>query len=139
MIRTTLVVALAACHSQPREDVLLHEDHVEDAYPRLSRDGTHVLYQSNRTGTWQLYVLDVASRTSRALTTGTANNNLPDWDPDNRRIAFVSDRDGNEEIYLMEGDNVRRLTTRAGRDIHPYFSPDGKKLLFNSDAGGSTA
>jgi TolB protein len=137
MIRVIVVAALAACHASPREEVLLHEDHVEDAYPRLSRDGAHILYQSNRTGTWQLYVLDVASRTSRQLTTGPANNNLPDWDADNRRIAFVSDRDGNEEIYLMDGDDVRRMTTHAGRDIHPYFTPDGTTLLFNSDAGGS--
>jgi Tol biopolymer transport system component len=115
------------------ERVLLHEDGVENAYPRLSADGREILYQSNRTGSWQLYILDLATGASRALT-DRANNNFPDWSGDNARIAFVSDRDGNEEIYIMnrDGSAQTRLTTQAGRDLHPYFSPDGKTLLYNS-------
>ncbi len=136
-MRVALLLLLLACkrhdRAAPMERVLLHEDGIENAYPRLSADGREILYQSNRTGTWQLYVLDIASRTSRALTTA-ANNNLPDWSADNRRIAFVSDRDGNEEVYVMnrDGSEPRRLTTNPGRDIHPYFSPDGTSLLYNS-------
>jgi TolB protein len=136
-MRALLLLLLLACkrpdRAAPSERVLLHEDGVENAYPRLSADGREILYQSNRTGTWQLYILDIASRTSRALTTA-ANNNLPDWSADNRRIAFVSDRDGNEELYVMnrDGSEPRRLTTNPGRDIHPYFSPDGTSLLYNS-------
>jgi len=137
-----IVVSVVACGKPsappPRERVLLHEDGVENAYPRLSNDGRQVLYQSNRTGTWQLNVLDIASGTSRALTT-VANNNLPDWSADNRRIAFVSDRDGNEEIYVMDrdGSEPRRLTSNPGRDIHPYFGPDGATLLYNSEREGA--
>jgi TolB protein len=136
---------LLACHRPgpeavpaPRRGlVLLHEDGVENAYPRLSRDGNELLYQSNRKGHWDVYVLDRRSGSSRALTSGGANNNLPDWSA--TQLAFVSDRDGNEEIYLADRDgaNARRLTNSPGRDIHPYFSPDGKRLLYNSDRGGS--
>ena len=118
--------------------VVLHEDDVENAYPRLSRDGREILYQSNRTGSWQVYVLDLASNTSRALTT-QGNNNLPDWSPDGQRIAFVSDRDGNEEIYVSarDGSEPRRLTDHPDRDLHPYWSPDGKTLLYNSLRDGA--
>jgi TolB protein len=139
MQRVAIALACAcACRraeqtAAPRERVLLHEDGVENAYPRLSNDGRQILYQSNRSGRWQVYVLDIAAGTSRALTSG-ANNNLPDWSADNRSIAFVSDRDGNEEIYVMnrDGSEPHRLTTNPGRDIHPYFSPDGASLLYNS-------
>ncbi len=119
--------------SAPVERVLLHEDGVENAYPRLSNNSRDVLYQSNRSGTWQIYMLDTVTGKSRALTS-TGNNNLPDWSPDNRRIAFVSDRDGSEDIYVMnrDGSEQRRLTTNPGRDIHPYFSPDGTTLLYNT-------
>jgi TolB protein len=142
-VRSALIViaCLTACGRKPSPPalrVILHEDGVENAYPRLSSDGREILYQSNRGGTWQLYVLDIAAGTSRALTR-EGNNNLPDWSPDGRLVAFVSDRDGNEELYLMnrDGSEPRRLTTNAGRDIHPYFSPDGKTLLYNSQRGGS--
>ncbi len=132
------VVACKRPPAKPQVRVLLHEDGVENAYPRLSSDGREILYQSNRSGSWQLYVLDVAAGTSRALTS-EGNNNLPDWSPDNRHIAFVSDRDGDEEIYISnrDGSDARRLTRNPGRDLHPYFSPDGTVLLYNSQRAGA--
>jgi TolB protein len=120
--------------------VLLHEAGVENAYPRLSTDGKRILYQSNRTGTWQLFIMDIATKKQTRLTTDAFNNNFVDWSADNQWVAFVSDRDGNEEIYRMktDGTGIERLTTDPERDIHPYFSPDGKYLLFNSTrANGS--
>jgi TolB protein len=132
---------LAACKQPPRapeQRVLLHEAGIENAYPRLSNDGREILYQSNRGGAWQLHVLDLATGASRALT-HEANNNLPDWSADNQRIAFVSDRDGNEEIYVAnaDGSDAKRLTINPGRDLHPYFSADGKTLLYNSQRAGA--
>lgn len=116
--------------------VLLHEDRVENAYPRLSRDMRTVLYQSNRSGHWQLYVLDLASGVSRAVMDTTSNETLPDWSADGR-IAWVSDRDGNEEVYVMEHHMPRRISNSAGRDLHPYWSPDGTSLLYNTQEHGS--
>ena len=41
------------------------------------------------------------------------------------KIAFVSERDGNEEIYVMDADgsNVVRLTDDPARDAEPSWSP----------------
>ena len=54
------------------------------------------------------------------------------------RIAFMSDRDGNWEIYVMDADggNQRRLTNNPSRDISPSWSPDGKRIAFESDRDG---
>lgn len=51
------------------------------------------------------------------------------------KILFVSDRDGNEEIYVMDfdGRNQTRLTQNPGRDIYPQWSPDGTKIAFLSE------
>ena len=47
------------------------------------------------------------------------------WSPDFSEVAFVSDRDGNLEIYLMaaDGSNPRNLTNDPGADFGPTFRP----------------
>ena len=54
------------------------------------------------------------------------------------QIAFVSKRDGNAEIYVMDadGDNQRRLTNNRGDEWSPSWSPDGRRILFSSDRDG---
>ena len=55
------------------------------------------------------------------------------------RIAFVSDRDGNNEVYLMDADgsNQTRLTNDLGNDLYPAWSPDGGKMVFLSGRDGN--
>ena len=55
------------------------------------------------------------------------------------RIAFVSDRDGNDEIYAMnpDGSSVKRLTNSYARDWQPARSPDGWRVAFVSDRDGN--
>jgi hypothetical protein len=54
-------------------------------------------------------------------------------------IAFVSNRDGNDEIYVMnpDGSNQRRLTNTPGEDWHPAWLPDGTRILFQCTSGGT--
>jgi Tol biopolymer transport system component len=55
------------------------------------------------------------------------------------QIAFVSDRDGNKEIYVMnsDGSNQRRLTDNPANDDNPGWSPDGQQIVFNTDRDGN--
>lgn len=54
------------------------------------------------------------------------------------RIAFFSRRDGNDEIYTINGDGteLRRLTYHPASDVNPLWLPDGR-IVFDSDRSGS--
>jgi Tol biopolymer transport system component len=56
------------------------------------------------------------------------------------KIAFVSDRDGNQEIYVMnsDGTNQINLTNNSGHDRNPSWSPDGSKIAFVSRRDGNS-
>jgi Tol biopolymer transport system component len=58
---------------------------------------------------------------------------------DNTKIAFVSNRDGNSDIYLMnpDGTNPVNITNHPAYDGQPSWSPDGKKIAFVSDRDGN--
>ncbi len=64
----------------------------------------------------------------------------PAWSPDGRKLAFVSRRDGNSEIYVIntDGSGQENLTQHPARDSHPSWSRDGRKLAFVSRRDGNS-
>ena len=63
----------------------------------------------------------------------------PRWSPSSRQIAFLSTRDGNPELYVMDADgtNVTRLTNTEGAEYDITWSPRGRRILFVSEQDGN--
>lgn len=103
--------------------------------PLLKELSGKILFQSDRDGDWEIYVMNADSSNVAQLTDNTAADEYPVWSPDGSRIAFKSNRDGNFEIYVMDADglNQQRLTNHPSNDEDPAWSPDGKKISFQSD------
>ena len=68
------------------------------------------------------------------LTSGEFNNAFPCFSPDDRRIVFQSDRDGNWEIYLMDVDGTQenRLTNNSSQDEMPVIGSKENLIAFTS-------
>ena len=68
----------------------------------------------------------------RPLTRTAFNDQTGFWSPDNRRISFVSDRDGNPELYTVDasGRSVVRLTHTPAIERVAVWSPDGRRLAY---------
>lgn len=91
---------------------------------------------------WSLPTTGVTQATTPYAITQLTNDHAvavrPAWSPDNRMIAYQSNRAGGSfHIYLMnaDGSNQHALTSGSTDDRHPIWMPDGKSLLFDSFDG----
>jgi Tol biopolymer transport system component len=83
---------------------------------------------------------DAAGRVT-PLRLGEGNQWDPRLSPDGRRLAFVTGRSGDDELWVAELDRgtTTRLTFSAGSDVFPEWAPDGMHLVFSSERHGGPA
>jgi dipeptidyl aminopeptidase/acylaminoacyl peptidase len=87
-----------------------------------------------------LFVLDLATRTSRALTSGAFTVGAFQWSPDGTRIAFdhrlntspASGGSADISIVTVADGAMRKLVTQDGPDTNPVWSPDGGRIAFQT-------
>lgn len=108
--------------------------------PSVAPDGRIVFASSKDGDAMDLYVAGSDGSNARRLTrTRNGVNISPRWNPKTGRdIAFVSDRGGSPQIYLMDADgtNERPLLSLGGQMDSPAWSPDGRFIAFTWDGGG---
>ena len=91
-----------------------------------------VVFQSNRDGNAEIYVMNADGTGQTNLTNNPATDSMPAWSADGSKIAFSSDRDGTIDLYIMnaDGTGVTRVTNDAATDYFAAWSPDGSRIAF---------
>jgi hypothetical protein len=117
-----------------------------DWQPAWSPDGRMLAFTSHRSGSSDIWLLPVTTSAEAAqppeprnLTRQPAWDYSPSWSPSGRSIVFVSERDGDPEIFIqnIEGDTAIQLTFNEGLDHRPAWSPDGKYIAFAAVRDGA--
>ena len=109
----------------------------DDIAPAPSPDGERIAFASNRSGFWDLYLLDMSSGEFTQLTDTPDYEGAPTWSPDGSFLAFESYVEDNLEIVVGPADdplnNAVRLTTSSASDHSPAWAPDGRRIAFISN------
>src|SRR5215471_14437286 len=146
---TILILSLAtagAKEQQPERaftvDDLLKIRRVAD--PQISPDGRWVVFTiadtdkpANRRIT-QVYLVSIDGGQPRALTSEKESSHSPRWSADGKRLAFISARGGESQIWTMEFANgetssIKKVSSISSGADSPIWSPDGKWIAFTSE------
>lgn len=119
----------------------------DDTEAAWSPDGRQIVFQSDRSGTLDLYVLDTSTLEIRPLVTGPGHACFPAWSPDGKSIVYsyahftatgFEGLTNGYNLFLVPaaGGEPRRLTEGLHRDYCPVFAQDGKTIWFCSNQDG---
>jgi len=100
--------------------------------PAISKEYIVFVYAND------LWRTSISGGESIRLTSNEGAENLPNFSPDGKHIAFSAQYDGNTDVYVIptEGGEPRRLTWHSGADLVTGWTPDGKHILFSSSREG---
>jgi TolB protein len=112
-----------------------------DVTPALSPDGKRIAFASNRSGRWDLYVLDLLSGETTQLTHTKEYASSPTWSPDLAWIAYETYQNGSLDVAILSLANPDKppilLTDDKGSAHSPAWAPNGREIAFVSDSSGS--
>jgi eukaryotic-like serine/threonine-protein kinase len=102
----------------------------------VSSDERWLVFDSNRSGTQQIYRMPLPSGNVEQLTSGDAPSLAPAVSPDGRDVAYHTFINGIRQIFVMpvEGGTPVQVTTGSTHSRIANWSPDGRALTFTKDA-----
>nr|MBF0684562.1 PD40 domain-containing protein [Pseudomonas sp.] len=115
------------------EDIYLHQE-IADIHcsPHEQLAACSVVSPDREKGTTtsNIWICPLDGTEPWQMTNVSANDTAPRWSPDGEQLAFISDRLGNNQIFIISrrGGEARQLGQLDGAALSCEWSPDGKRL-----------
>jgi TolB protein len=111
----------------------------DDITPAISPDGQAVAFSSNRSGYWDIYLLELNTGNITRLTDTLEYEASPSWSPDNKWLVYEAYNKDNLEVWIQSiasAEETFQLTDNPAADFSPAWSPDGRRIAFVSNRSG---
>ncbi len=115
-----------------------------NAFGRFSPGGNRIVFQSDRNGNWDIYLMDKEGKQAVNITQSPAHEEMPTFSADGKFIAYTSTQDDtlrtdrvdmHRNIYIMKLDdrNITRAVSFEGDDWYPAFTNSNDEIVFTSE------
>lgn len=136
-------LALLLFFLQGPEETNLTNHPADDRYATYSPDSKHILFESNRNGNWDLFIMNADGGQLEQITFGSDDERRPSWHPNGNQIVFESNESGEFQLYSLDikskEEKLISIPELIGQPIFASYSPDGSLLAFsermNEDVG----
>ncbi|MDN5201675.1 DPP IV N-terminal domain-containing protein [Fulvivirgaceae bacterium BMA10] len=124
------------------QEKILTNNPAQDRYPNWSPDGSKIVFESDRDGNWEIYMMNADGTALQNLTDHESNDRSPSWHPDGNAIIFQSNRNDTQGIfmYILQNSRIEPISLEKFNyePEWPRFSNDGSKIIFNAKTNENT-
>ena len=129
-----ILITLPVFGQEPQEKILTNHP-ADDRYGNYSPDGDQIIFESNREGNWDIFVMEGNGKHQTKLTSGNEDDRRPSWHPGGQKVVFESNRNGKFELYELHLNNLEvskiEMPDLTGEPIFARYSPDGTSIAFS--------
>jgi Tol biopolymer transport system component len=130
----SLLVISQAINGQPESmpETCLTDNDSEDRYASYSPNGEMIVFESNRSGDWDIYLMDNEGQAVERLVNNGKTNRRPSWHPNGKEILFESIEDGTVSLRKIKikrkKEKVIKTLLVGGELVFATYSPNGKAI-----------
>ena len=138
-VAVSVTVTRPAPEPHSMTELQLTHDVATDLDPVFSPDGRRIAFSSNRSGSFDIWIMNAYDGKRRMqLTSMGSDERSPKWSPDGKRIAFLAIKQDRTDIwvYSIDGEERINLTNDGASEKYFEWAPSEELLVYDSNRDG---